>query len=81
MPKLKALSGSELVIIFISFGFVVASQKGSHLKLLRILHGTGRQILTVPNHRELDKGTLRAIFRQATRYVSENELAPHFFTS
>jgi hypothetical protein len=40
-----------------------------------------RKILTVPNHHELNKGTLRAIFRQAASYISEDELAQYFFTS
>jgi hypothetical protein len=27
----------------------------------------------------VDKGTLRAIFRQALRYITEAELRPHFY--
>ena len=34
MPKLRTLSGSEVVKIFTSFGFQIAHQKGSHVKLL-----------------------------------------------
>ena len=40
----------------------------------------GRQSLTMPLHDEIDKGTLRAIMRQAARHVPENELRPHFYT-
>jgi len=36
MPKLKILSGSEVVKILRSFGFEIQSQKGSHLKLARL---------------------------------------------
>jgi hypothetical protein len=36
--------------------------------------------LTIPLHAELDSGTLRAIFRQASRFISESELRPHFYT-
>jgi predicted RNA binding protein YcfA (HicA-like mRNA interferase family) len=39
----------------------VDHQTGSHI-ILR--HSTGRR-LTVPNHRELAKGTLRALIREA----------------
>ncbi|CAG0933097.1 hypothetical protein TFLX_02901 [Thermoflexales bacterium] len=39
-----------------------------------------RRPLTVPNHAELDTGTTRAILRQATRYISEDELRPYFYT-
>ncbi len=81
MPKLKSLSGPDVVKIFINFGFIVASQKGSHIKLKRILPNNMRQILTIPNHKKLDKGTVRAIYRQALRYISENELYRFFYTS
>jgi hypothetical protein len=39
-----------------------------------------RQTLTIPNHRELDTGTLKAIYRQALRYVGDEELRPHFYS-
>ena len=39
-----------------------------------------RQMLTIPHHRELDTGTLRAIFRQASQYIPDEELRPHFYT-
>jgi len=35
MPKLKTLSAKEVQRIFTSFGFVVAKQKGSHIKFER----------------------------------------------
>ena len=79
MPKLKVLSGAEVVKLFAIFGFRVASQRGSHVKLRRIQAGGGQQTLTIPNHRELDRGTLGAIYRQASRYVAERELRPHFY--
>lgn len=37
--KLKVLSGSGLVSIFRLFDFNVASQKGSHIKLARMMSG------------------------------------------
>jgi len=42
----------------------------------RILEDGTRQTLTIPLHEELDKGTLKAIFRQALRYIPEEELKP-----
>jgi predicted RNA binding protein YcfA (HicA-like mRNA interferase family) len=80
MPKLRALTGRDLLGIFAAFGFEPASQRGSHVKLRRLLPGGVRQTLTIVLHDEVDKGTLRAIFRQAVRYVPESELRPHFFT-
>lgn len=80
MPKLKSLSGEEIIKIFISLGFEVASQRGSHVKLKRLTKGGFKQTLTVPNHKELDRGTVRAIYNQALRYLSEEDLFSHFHT-
>ena len=79
MPKLRVLSGKEVVKILSKFGFEVVSQRGSHVKLRRILSDETKQILTVPLHDELDKGTLKAIIRQASRYIPEEELRRHFY--
>lgn len=79
MPKLRALSATDVVRILSLFGFTVASQRGSHLKLQRIL-SSGKQTLTIPNHANLDKGTAKAIYRQMLRYLTEGELHPHFYT-
>jgi predicted RNA binding protein YcfA (HicA-like mRNA interferase family) len=78
MPKLRRLSGAEVVAIFARFGFRVASQRGSHVKLKRVT-ADGTQTLTVPAHREIDTGTLRAIVRQAIRFIPEGDLHPHFY--
>lgn len=80
MPKLKVLSGQELLTIFADFGFVVANQRGSHAKLKRSLSSDTVQTLTIPLHDELDKGTLKAIYRQAIRYIPQDELRGHFYS-
>ena len=67
-----------MIAIFSSFDFAVASQKGSHIKVVRMVEEK-RQILTVPNHKEIDKGTLKAIFRQACVFIPESDLNPHFY--
>jgi predicted RNA binding protein YcfA (HicA-like mRNA interferase family) len=61
-------------------GFRQVSQKGSHVKLRRITRQGERQTLTIPLHPELDTATLRAIVRQASKYVSERELRPDFYS-
>ncbi len=61
-PKLKALSGKEVISIFEGFGFRIHSQRGSHVKLRRQVGGH-KQTLTIVSHNELDTGTLRAIIR------------------
>jgi predicted RNA binding protein YcfA (HicA-like mRNA interferase family) len=80
MPKLRCLSSSEVIRILDRFDFAVYSQRGGHVKLRRIGPGGEKQTLTVPQHRELDTGTLRAIFRQASRYIPADELRLHFYT-
>ena len=78
-PKLRRLSGSEVVDIICTFGFEVCSQRGSHVKLRRVGAESEKQTLTIPLHAELDAGTLRAIIRQAMRYIPEVELLPRFY--
>ena len=80
MPKLKILSGEDVVKIFLSFGFEMASQRGSHIKLQRILPNSTKQTLTIPNHKELDRGTLSAVYRQALRYISKQDIQSHFYS-
>jgi len=58
MPTLKVLSGAQVVKLLASFGFEIVWQRGSHMKLSRILTDGTSQTLTVPSHRELDQGTL-----------------------
>ncbi|MBI4559746.1 MAG: type II toxin-antitoxin system HicA family toxin [Candidatus Hydrogenedentes bacterium] len=79
MPNLRRMSGRAVLAVFESFGFEVQSRKGSHVKLRRIGPHGERQTLTIPDHSELDTGTLRAIVRQATRYISTDDLKPHFY--
>ena len=79
-PRLRRLSGAEIITILQTFGFEVHSQRGSHVKLRRIGPEGRKETLTVPDHPELDTGTVRAIFRQASRYIPEDELRPHFYS-
>lgn len=79
MPKLKILSAKEIIKIFESIGFVVVRQKGSHIKMERKLKNSV-QTLTIPNHKEIDRGTTGAIYRQALRFISETELEGRFYT-
>lgn len=78
MPKLRQMSSSDLVSVFAAFGFSVANQKGSHIKLVRKT-SFGKQVLTVPDHKELRKGTIKGIFNQASKFISQEELRSHFY--
>ena len=63
MPKLPVISGKDLVKAFAKAGYEIDHQTGSHI-ILRHENPPHRR-LTIPNHREISKGTLRAIIRQA----------------
>lgn len=78
-PKLKRMSGSDIVSVFCSLGFEVVSQKGSHIKLRRLAIENEKQTLTIPNHKEIDAGTLNAIIRQASRYIDSSKLKELFY--
>ncbi len=69
MPKLPIISGKEVVKAFVKLGYNVDHQTGSHI-ILRNKEPPHRR-LTVPNHKELAKGTLRAIIRQSGLTVEE----------
>jgi predicted RNA binding protein YcfA (HicA-like mRNA interferase family) len=80
MPRLRRLSGAELVRIFRGFGFVLHSTRSSHMKLRRIREDGTTETLTIPAHHEIKLGTLHAILAQAARYIPEADLRPHFYT-
>jgi len=55
MPKLPVISGKDLIKILSRLGFVIISQKGSHIKMR---HSDGRTAI-IPNHKSIKKGTLK----------------------
>lgn len=68
MPALPALSGKEVVRIFETFGWNVARQRSSHIVMTK----EGEiATLSVPNHKEVAKGTLRSLIRSAGLTVDE----------
>ncbi|HEX5400655.1 MAG TPA: type II toxin-antitoxin system HicA family toxin [Verrucomicrobiae bacterium] len=64
MSKIKVLSGKEVCRILGENGFVKVRQRGSHIVMQKRLPSTTITV-PVPNHRELDRGTLRGIIRQS----------------
>jgi predicted RNA binding protein YcfA (HicA-like mRNA interferase family) len=70
VTRLPVVSGRDFVRAMSKLGFIQDRQKGSHLILFRADPPT---TLSVPDHRELDRGTLRSLLRQAD--VSPAELA------
>jgi predicted RNA binding protein YcfA (HicA-like mRNA interferase family) len=68
MSKLPIISGQECIKALGKAGFYVLRQRGSHIILRR---DELFAEVVVPNHSELDKGTLRAIIRQVGMSVDE----------
>jgi predicted RNA binding protein YcfA (HicA-like mRNA interferase family) len=69
MSKLPVVSGREAVAAFQKVGYEVDHQTGSHV-ILRNAEPPYRR-LTVPNHKEIAKGTLRSLIREAGLTVEE----------
>jgi len=78
-PRLKRLSAREILAALRIFGFEVVATRGSHAKLRRVAEGGQTQTLTLPLHRDLDLGTIQAIYRQAVRFIPEAELRTRFY--
>jgi len=68
MSKLPVVSGQDCVKALEKIGFYFKRQEGSHIVLRR--DDPFSQVI-VPNHRELDRGTLRAIIRQTGMSLDE----------
>lgn len=68
MPALPVLSGWETIKIFEALGWRVVRQAGSHIIMVK----EGEiATLSIPNHKELAKGTLRGLIRAANITVEE----------
>lgn len=62
MLKLPILSGKDLIGLLRNLGYEEDYQTGSHVILRNKIPPFRR--ITVPNHKHIAKGTLRAIIRQ-----------------
>ena len=68
MPKLPVLSGQQAVRAFEKAGWRMDRQRGSHVVMLK----EGKNVsLSVPQHREVAPGTLRALIRLSGMTVDE----------
>jgi predicted RNA binding protein YcfA (HicA-like mRNA interferase family) len=68
MTKLPRISGRDCVSALLKLGFQLKRQHGSHIILRRDVPFAQ---VVVPDHSELDTGTLRSILRQAGISPSE----------
>jgi predicted RNA binding protein YcfA (HicA-like mRNA interferase family) len=68
MSELPVVSATQCVRALEKAGFAFYRQRGSHITMVR---KTPPAQTTIPNHKELDRGTLRSIIRQAALTVDE----------
>ena len=67
MAKLPVISGREAGRAFERLGFLFDHQSGSHM----IYYHPSGMHLSIPDHRELDRGLLRSLIRHAGITVEE----------
>lgn len=80
MPKLRRISGSEVIkLLQKKLGYKLIRQRGSHVRL-RLETSEATHEVTVPMHRELDRGTLRSIIRSVQKYVPKDKMKDLFYT-
>jgi predicted RNA binding protein YcfA (HicA-like mRNA interferase family) len=73
VSTLPQVSGREVVASLAKIGYEKDRQKGSHIVLRQTAYPHRR--LVIPDHKEIAKGTLRAIIKQAGLTLEEfNEL-------
>ena len=61
MPKLPVLSGKDIVKILSKLKYEHVRTHGSHMIMIKQTE-KGKKMIPVPNHKELAKGTLKAMF-------------------
>lgn len=69
MGELPVVSGRDVVKALAALGYEVDRQRGSHIVLRQSAAPHRRAV--VPDHREVAKGTLRSILREAGLTVNE----------
>jgi predicted RNA binding protein YcfA (HicA-like mRNA interferase family) len=68
MPSLPVVSGREVVKALEGLGWTVVRQSSSHIIMT---HPDHTVTLSVPDHKEVAKGTLRSLIRTAGLTVAE----------
>ena len=64
LVKLQVLSGKDVCNILSGHGFTEMRRKGSHVIMQKKIPGSTITV-PVPDHKEIRKGTLKSIIRQA----------------
>ena len=68
MPPVPVLKPKEVIKVFEKFGWEVARQKGSHIIMIK---AGNIATLSIPNHSEVARGTLRSLITKAGLTIDE----------
>lgn len=68
MPRLPVVSGREAAKAFQRAGWTLVRWRGSHMIFIKEREAA---TLSIPDHRELDRGLLRSLIRDARMTVQE----------
>ncbi len=68
MPRLPILRGRDVMRVFRRLGWQVVRQSSSHIIMVR---EDSSATLSIPDHKEVAKGTLRSLIRAANLSVAE----------
>ena len=70
--KLPVVSGKQLLKVMRSLGYEAVGQRGSHIKMRRSTD-IGTHSITVPNHKEIAKGTLNDILNMVSIWTQTDK--------
>ena len=70
--SLPVVSGRRLIKFLQSSGYKIVRQRGSHVRLERH-SSSGAHAITVPNHREVARGTLNDILGSVARNIGRDK--------
>ena len=58
MSNIPQVSGQQVIKVLSKVGFSEVRQKGSHIRLVKVHENGYKQLVTIPNHKVIRKGTL-----------------------
>lgn len=72
------MTNKQIIKILDQLGFQKISQRGSHIKFLRF-HNSDKQILIIPNHKQIAIGTVKEIYNQLSFFIAKEDLYTLFY--
>ncbi|MEW6097177.1 MAG: type II toxin-antitoxin system HicA family toxin [bacterium] len=70
--RLPVVSGEQVIKALEKFEYKLIHQKGSHVKM-RKFYENQKHTLTIPKHKELDRGTLSTIINKVGLYIDKDK--------